>query len=457
MTDDKALNAKAFFSLGIAFAEFSEKPDREKYELIYQGASSLKLEVPSYDELLAERLYWGVVPPKKWFEGSEGKSLRNYFRIGTLFYSILLAFLENKIINSNSVQELRISFRAESLPMEILENYLKDLMTGDFSGSYSRFKDNFCKKIDERYIESKNYYDKAREFFDLGTCFTFFWLVPNRDKYECIYEWASSLNLKVPDYDELLAKQDYWILPEKWFKGSEGKSLRNYFQIGILSGELLVSVSLEKKEEIYSHIGEKLRILFRAESLPMKILENWLTDLKTGHIDMSFTRFIHNFYKAIGKKDTEMINTEDRLKFNLREPVPSFFKEEVLDDIKRILEEASVCYKNQVYSSAIQNCGKVIEILIKNVYKPVTKKETYTIKNERKIARTFKQMCEHLRAKGMLLSKGVGELLDLIYAHRNDAAHERRKPSKEEAYSIGLLTNDAMNCIFEYFNTHSQS
>lgn len=139
------------------------------------------------------------------------------------------------------------------------------------------------------------------------------------------------------------------------------------------------------------------------------------------------------------------VNTKDRLKFNLREPAPSCFEKDTLDAIAQALEEASVCYENKCYTATTTLCGKVIEILIKNVYTPVTGKEIYTInRNREQNARSFKNMCNDLRAQGMLLSRGVGELLDLIYAHRNGAAHEIRIIGQDEAYSIALLTNDAM-------------
>ena len=458
MTDDKALKAKIFFSMGIAFDQFSEKPDREKYELIYQGASSLKLEVPSYDELLAERLYWGVAPPKKWFEGSEGKSMKNYFQIGILSCSIFLSFLKNKKINSDSVQELKVLFRAVSIPIEILENWLMDLKTVDFSGSYSRFRENFFKEIDERYIELKNYYDKASNFFSLGLCFGIFLLVPNRDIYQSIYEMASSQKLEVPDYDELLAERDYWILPEKWFEGSEGKSLRNYFQIGIFSSILKIS-ALVKNKEVYSDSVQKLRVLFRAESIPTEILENWLMDLKTGQVYVSFVRYIHNFYKMIGKKDTESnVNMEDRLKFSHRAPTPSFFNEDVVKDIKDKFEKVSGFYENQDYESTVMECGKIVEILIKNVYEPLMgQRANKKNKRRQKIERSFKQMLDFLAQsdKCRFFDKRVLESLALIYGHRSGVAHgDKRKPGKDIAYSIALLTNDFKNSLFEYLNEH---
>ena len=152
------------------------------------------------------------------------------------------------------------------------------------------------------------------------------------------------------------------------------------------------------------------------------------------------------------------VNTEDRLKFNHRAPVPSFIKEDIVEAIARMLEEASVCYENQCYTVTIMLYGKIIETLVKNVYKHATGKEIYTInKHGEPIERTFKQMCYDLRTEGMLLSKGTGELLDLIYAYRSGATHETLILNQDAAYCIALLTHDAMNRIFEHFNTAPKS
>ena len=150
--------------------------------------------------------------------------------------------------------------------------------------------------------------------------------------------------------------------------------------------------------------------------------------------------------------------SKDHLKFNCREPAPSCFEEDILDAIAQVLEEASVCYENKCYTATIMLCGKVIETLIKNFYTPMTGKKSYTInRNGEQIERSFKNMCNDLRAQGMLPCRGIGEQLDLIYAHRSGVTHEIRIPDQDEAYSIALLTNDAMNRIFEYCNTHLQS
>ena len=101
--------------------------------------------------------------------------------------------------------------------------------------------------------------------------------------------------------------------------------------------------------------------------------------------------------------------SKDRLKFNRREPAPSCFEEDTLDVIAQVLEEASVCYENKCYTATIMLCGKVIETLVKNFYTPMTGKKSYTInRNGEQIERSFKNMCNDLRAQDLLPSSGIG-------------------------------------------------
>ncbi|MCE2435721.1 MAG: hypothetical protein J4F29_22820 [Candidatus Latescibacteria bacterium] len=169
--------------------------------------------------------------------------------------------------------------------------------------------------------------------------------------------------------------------------------------------------------------------------------------------DDKIRSFLSNFSRVIrGKNARTRVVNPDRLKFNALEAAPSFFCEDVVEAMDYTLEEASVCYENQCYQATIMLCGKVVETLIKTVYEPVTGKEIYTInKNGEQIERNFKQMCNDLRTQGVLLGRGVGVLLDLIYSHRSGAIHDAiRKPGKD-------VTNDVMNRIFAYFNTQLQS
>lgn len=153
------------------------------------------------------------------------------------------------------------------------------------------------------------------------------------------------------------------------------------------------------------------------------------------------------------------VNTGTPLQFNALESAPSCFEKDTLDVIKRRFEEISGFYENQDYRSTVINCGQMVEILIKNVYKILTKDEIYTKDNKgNKKERTVREMLIHLHNKSTILSRGLGEMVALIYAYRSGALHEQFwEPSRDEAHGIALLTNGAMNRIFEYFNTHPQS
>lgn len=300
---------------------------------------------------------------------------------------------------------------------------------------------------------------KAKEFFDLGIAFAQFSAKANEENYSSIRKIAVSLELALPERDRI-EDQVWWDFepPPDWFEASDGGSFRNHYEMGMLSylRFLLALPPLPNTriEQIDASV-QKLTALFKVERVPEEILDKYLAVLDMGGADEANTalrEFVLNIHKSID------VNTKDRLKFNRGEPAPSCFEEDILDAIAQVLEEASVCYENKCYTATITLCGKVIETLIKNVYTPVTGKEIYTInRNKEQIERSFKNMCNDLRDQGMLLSRGVGEQLDLIYAHRNGAIHEIRIPSQDEAYSIALLTNDAMNHVFEYCNSHMQS
>lgn len=155
MNDDKKSRAKGFLELGIAFAQFSAKADEKIYETICTVASPLKLEVPDYDRLLAERRDGVVIPPQEWFEGSDGESLRIYSRIGTLSFAMFLLGME-KQTDRDAVQELRALFRAESISQKVLDDYLAAVKTGDAAGAFRGFLPNFSKALDEEYTEPED-------------------------------------------------------------------------------------------------------------------------------------------------------------------------------------------------------------------------------------------------------------------------------------------------------------
>ncbi len=356
MDDAKELNAKTFSRFAIVFPLFSITPDEKVYELICKIASPLKLEVPDYNELIAERLYGMAAPPEKWFEGPEGGLRRYYFKsVGSDFlpifelltYDGLLTFDPKDERDMQILRALRAQFRTESLPMEFLNDYLTYLNTLD---------------------AEKNM--KISQIFK--------------------------------EYYEYLEKQEF----SESYRESQVQKDREY-----IVNQPSNQVSLSNR----------------------------------------ISKLIKKFYTELQK-----VTTKDRLQFNALESASPDFDKDIADAIEHMLEEASECYTNQCYLATIMLCGKVTETLIKYVYTPVTGNEIYTInKKGEQIERTFKNMCYDLRSEGILLSRGVGERLDIIYAHRSGATHEIRIPSKDEAGSVALLTNDVMKHIFEYCNTHS--
>ena len=157
MNRDKKSKAKGFFELGIAFAMFTLVPDEAGYKIICEAASPLKLEVPDFDELLVERRDGVVIPPQEWFKGSEGESLKNYSQIGFLSVEISVSYMsKKKKINSDAVQVLRSLVRAESIPEEVLDDYLTDLMKGDTADAFRRFRPRFLKALDQKNTETKD-------------------------------------------------------------------------------------------------------------------------------------------------------------------------------------------------------------------------------------------------------------------------------------------------------------
>ena len=148
MNNGNRLKSGVFFELGIAFARFSAKPDEDEYNIIQQVASRLELEVPSFRDLVFQRLTDEVTaPPKEWFESSDGESLGNYSRIGCLSFALFLLVQGNKNIDDGAVLEMRALFRAETIPIEIFDDYLKDLKTGNAEGAFRGFLPNFFNAV----------------------------------------------------------------------------------------------------------------------------------------------------------------------------------------------------------------------------------------------------------------------------------------------------------------------
>ena len=138
-----------FFELGIAFAQFSAKPDYRNYEATHKIALSLELEFPNYDDL-KDQLWWNFVTPAKWFIESDGSSYKNCYEIGILAYLRFLFALPpnpNTRIGqiSDTEQKFRDLFKVENIVPEILGDYLADLNVDDPNVSLRKFVDSLSK------------------------------------------------------------------------------------------------------------------------------------------------------------------------------------------------------------------------------------------------------------------------------------------------------------------------
>ena len=138
-----------FFELGIAFTRFSAKPDEDEHEIIRKVASQLELEIPDYSELLVDLVEGGgiVTPPRKWFEGSDGASRAIYSRIGNLSFAIFLLAQGKHDIPDEAQQELVTLFRTEHIPEQILNDYIKNLETGNAKGAFRGFVPAFSQAL----------------------------------------------------------------------------------------------------------------------------------------------------------------------------------------------------------------------------------------------------------------------------------------------------------------------
>lgn len=252
----------------------------------------------------------------------------------------------------------------------------------------------------------------------------------------------------------------------------------------MLTGMLFLAMSLGsiknnyfENAEIYHQAVRKLFAMFEAASIPLEIYNDLLAyfhaDLDNPEKKNTNTRKIVEeyysylrmceFFKSLQVSLTDVIierytksedeNTKERLKFSDLGSAPSCFTEDILSAIRHMLEEASNCYKNGCYLAVIMLCGKVIETLIKTVYKPLTKKDILK-KEDEKIERTFKEMCDDLCAThSRFFDKRMREWLNLIYSYRSSAIHEALwNPGADKAFGIGKFTNDFMDDLFRYIN-----
>ena len=157
-----------YFELGIAFARFSAKPDEDEHKIVCKVASRVELKIPDYNELITERIVGGGVvgPPSEWFEGSDGESRRNYYRIGTLSFAIFLLAQGNKGIEERAVQELKALFRAENIPKECLEDYIADLQAsdGDAAGAFRGFLATFSKALQSDQCDNESISERISNY-----------------------------------------------------------------------------------------------------------------------------------------------------------------------------------------------------------------------------------------------------------------------------------------------------
>ena len=152
---------ETFFELGIAFARFSAKPDEDEHKIICKVAQRLELEIPDFSELLVELVTGGgvVTPPREWSEGSNGRSRRNYSRIGTLSFAIFLLAQGKKDIDEGALQELEALFRAEAIPVPSLNDYVTDLKTGNAEGAFRGFLATFSKALQSSESDNESIFD----------------------------------------------------------------------------------------------------------------------------------------------------------------------------------------------------------------------------------------------------------------------------------------------------------
>lgn len=158
-----------FFELGIAFAQFSAKPDQEKYENTYNIALSLELEFPIYNDL-KDKPWWDFVPPAKWFIGSDGKSFRNCYEIGKLAYlRFILALPPNPNTRTGQIieaeQKLGDLFEEENVAPEVLDDYLTSLADGSsevVNASLKTFVQNFAKALSSDESDNEQIFDNLR-------------------------------------------------------------------------------------------------------------------------------------------------------------------------------------------------------------------------------------------------------------------------------------------------------
>ena len=294
--------------------------------------------------------------------------------------------------------------------------------------------------------------NELKNFFELGVAFAQFSANSEEKNYENTRKIALALELEFPNHDDLKGKL-WWdfVPPAKWFKGSDGESFRNCYEIGILAYlRFLLALPPSTRTEQISEAEQKLKDLFVEENIAPEVLGDYLAGLDTddpSKINASLRTFVQNFPKAFRKEQI----------FDNLGSAPLVFDDKVSETLRLTIDEASICYKNKCYLATIALCGKIIETLLANAFQALMEKTP-----PEKMG--FGEIRKALRGKGMPLDDSVDELLELIYTHRSIVVHHSSTgshiryvsyPTKEQAMPLAGLTQVVINVIYDYFNSQA--
>ena len=290
-----------------------------------------------------------------------------------------------------------------------------------------------------------NSFEKKKNYFELGIAFARFSAKPDEDEHEIICKVASRLELKIPDYNELLIElvTGGGVVgpPQEWFEGTDGESRRNYGRIGTLS--FAIFLLAQGKKDISDAAVQELMTLFQVEDIPTDILNDYLDALKTGDAAAAFRGFLAAFSKSLssGSGSNEQI-------FDNVDPAPLIFDDKILQALQITINQASVCYREECYLATVVLCGKIIETLLAHAYEWLTGENPV----EKQLA--FNRVCNRLRQNhNVLLDDAVDNQLRLIYARRSAAIHGNTQvPTEDEAKGVAILTQNVINIIYSYFN-----
>lgn len=282
------------------------------------------------------------------------------------------------------------------------------------------------------------------KFLELGLAFAQFSANTDENNYRSFCNVLSSLELETLDYNKI-KEQTWWDfnLPKEWFVGDDG-SLRNYYEIGMLSYLrflLVLPPTANSRTEQIGEVEKKLEDLFTFESIPKSILKSYLSKVVEENPNTILTELRQSLYEFM--KDKKEIFNE------LLEP-PNQFDEKISESIKLTIDETSKCYKQECYIATIVLCGRIIETLTANAYISIIGENPLNDKNT-----TFKKMRDTLKEKGLSLydtNNTEEKLLALIYDYRSVVFHSTIIPTQGQAKAIVILTQEAINITYRYFH-----